>query len=204
MPCCLAHFPCASTFCLTIRLNAVCNAPDSLQGKFKLRSRLAGMPLPKCLRRPVRSAASTRQSQRKKCRVCNHLDPRGHTSSLYEDQSVKEPRASLSLVMDALSLAQVKESGCRFCNVLALVLDAFFSGWRGARVKVNVDIKEKGTIKVTLGGERWKDEIAEIYAAPGKPFFSMVDFRLFFFAQHIWCLALFSLLASIRLFTYAI
>ena len=103
--------------------------------------------------------------------MCNHLDPRGHTSSVYANENVKETRASLSLVADALSLAKVKESGCRFCLVLALVLDAFFPKWRGSRARVNVDIKEKGTIKVTLSGERWKDEIAEIYAAPGRQFF---------------------------------
>ncbi|XP_014560870.1 hypothetical protein COCVIDRAFT_34204 [Bipolaris victoriae FI3] len=125
------------------------------------------MPLPKCLRRPVvRPAASAGQSQRKKCRMCNHLDPRGHANSVYETEAVKEPRASLSLVLDALNLAKVKESGCRFCYVLVLVLDAFFSGWRSARARVHVDIKEKATVKITLGGERWKDEISEIYAAP--------------------------------------
>ncbi|EOA92224.1 uncharacterized protein SETTUDRAFT_178482 [Exserohilum turcica Et28A] len=113
------------------------------------------MPLPKSLRGPVRPATSTRQTLRKKCRACNHLDPRGHTSSVYDDESAKEPRASLSLVVDALSLSRVKESAY-----------AFFSGWRGARIKVHVDIKEKGTIKITLGGERWKNEIAEIYAGP--------------------------------------
>lgn len=110
--------------------------------------------------------------------MCNHLDPRGHANSVYETEAVKEPRASLSLVLDALSLAKVRESGCRFCYVVALVLDAFFTGWRGARAKVHVDIKEKATIKITLGGERWKDEIAEIYAAPGRLHFSMADVAL--------------------------
>ena len=119
--------------------------------------------------------------------MCNHLDPRGHTSSVYASEDAKEPRASLSLVVDALSLAKVKESGCRFCLVLALVLDAFFPKWRGARVRVNVDIKEKGTIKVTLSGERWKDEIAEIYAAPGRQLFPMVKSR-FFKPVHWVCL----------------
>lgn len=95
---------------------------------------------------------------------------------MYDDESAKEPRASLSLVVDALSLSRVKESACRFCNVLVLVLDAFFSGWRGARIKVHVDIKEKGTIKITLGGERWKNEIAEIYAGPGRLLFSIAQF----------------------------
>lgn len=110
--------------------------------------------------------------------MCNHLDPRGHANSVYETEAVKELRASLSLVLDALNLAKVKESGCRFCYVLVLVLDAFFSGWRSARARVHVDIKEKATVKITLGGERWKDEIAEIYAAPGRLLFSMADVAL--------------------------
>jgi len=110
--------------------------------------------------------------------MCNHLDPKGHASSIYETEAVKEPRASLSLVLDALSLAKVRESGCRFCYVVVLVLDAFFSGWRSARAKVHVDIKEKATIKISLGGKRWKDEIAEIYAAPGRLQFSMADVAL--------------------------
>ena len=136
------------------------------------------MPLPRSLRRHVRpatSTVSTRQSQRRRCRTCNNLDPRDHASSVYDNESVKEPRASLSLVLDALSLSKTKENGCRFCNVLIVVLDAFFEKWRGARIRVNVDIKEKSTIKISLDGERWKDEIAEIYAGSGRrPFPSCI------------------------------
>ncbi|KAF1833342.1 HET-domain-containing protein [Decorospora gaudefroyi] len=124
------------------------------------------MPLPKSLRRPVRrtSSSSTSQHQRKKCRMCNNLDPRGHASSSYQSEAAKEPLASLSLVLDALSLSKTKQGTCRFCHVLTLVLDAFFEGWRGARVRVNVDLKEKATIKVSLDEERWKQETVEIYA----------------------------------------
>lgn len=132
------------------------------------------MPLPKSLRRPVRrtsSSSSISQPQRKKCCTCNNLDPRGHASSICLDETAKEPKASLSLVLDALSLAKTKETargGCRFCNVLILVLDAFFEKWRGARVRVNVDLKEKGTVKVSLDGDRWKNEVVEIYAGSGR------------------------------------
>jgi hypothetical protein len=72
-------------------------------------------------------------------------------------------------VLDALSLSKTKESGCRFCNVLILVLDAFFEHWRGAGVKVFVGLKEKATIKVNLDGERSKNETVEIYAGSGRP-----------------------------------
>lgn len=134
--------------------------------------------------------------------MCNHFDPRDHTNSVYENEDAKEPRASLSLVVDALSLAKVTESGCRFCLVLALALDAFFGGWRGARVRVNVDIKEKGTIKVTLGGERWKDEIAEIYAGPGR-LFSLHGECIVFFKQHIECIVSLSVRAKQTAVMYA-
>jgi len=131
------------------------------------------MPLPKSLRRPVRPtpSSSTGQSQRKRCQICNSLDPRGHTSSIYLDEAGKESKASLSLIVDALTLSKTKDvngRGCRFCNVLVQSLDVFFEKWRGSRARVNVDMKEKSTIKVSLDGERWKGEIIEIYAGSGK------------------------------------
>ncbi|KAL6707990.1 hypothetical protein ACN47E_003664 [Coniothyrium glycines] len=128
------------------------------------------MPLPKSLQRPVRrtsSSSSTGASQRKRCRTCNNLDPRDHPSSVYETEAAQVPKASLRLVLDALSLAKTKDAskgGCRFCNVLIVVLDAFFEKWRGTRTRVNVDIKEKSTIKVSLDGMRWKHETVEVYA----------------------------------------
>jgi hypothetical protein len=135
------------------------------------------MPLPKSLRRPViRAASSTGLAQRKRCRTCNNLDPRGHGSSVYASEAAKEPTARLDLVLDALALARTKSTdcgGCRFCNVLVQTLDAFFQKWRGARCRVNVSLKEKGTIKVSIDDERWKGEIVEIYAGSGRfPFLS--------------------------------
>lgn len=135
------------------------------------------MPLPRSLRRPVRRSSSgssfTAQPQRKKCRTCNNLDPRGHVSSICLDESAKEPKAALSLVLDALSLAKTKDvakGGCRFCNILMVVLDAFFEEWRGLRVRINVDLKEKAPVRVSIDGEKWKNEIAEIYAGSGRLF----------------------------------
>ncbi|KAH7094356.1 heterokaryon incompatibility protein-domain-containing protein [Paraphoma chrysanthemicola] len=128
------------------------------------------MPLPKSLRRPVRRTSSSSligQSQRKQCRTCNNLDPRGHTSSVYPDDTNKTARASLRLMIDALSLSKTKDvtnRGCRFCNVLVQALDAFFETWRGSRSRVIVDLKEKSTIKVSIDNVRWKGEIIEIYA----------------------------------------
>src|SRR5690242_14755033 len=68
------------------------------------------MPLPKSLRRPVRrtSSSSSAGTQRRKCRTCNNLDPRGHASSVQDTEALKEPRATLDLVIDALALSNVK------------------------------------------------------------------------------------------------
>jgi hypothetical protein len=131
------------------------------------------MPLPKSLRRPVirtSSSSATGQSQRKRCHICNNLDPRGHASTIHLDESEKESKATLNLVIDALTLSKTKDvsnRGCRFCNALVQALDAFLEKWRGARVPVNVEIKEKSTIKVSIDGEPWKGEIIEIYAGSG-------------------------------------
>lgn len=126
------------------------------------------MPLPKSLRRTAASSSSsTAQSQRTRCSTCNNLDPRNHQGSVYQIEAAKDARASLILVIDALTLTRTKEvgkGGCRFCIVLVLALDAFFEKWRGARVRVHVEIKEKGTVRVSLDGARWKDEIVELYA----------------------------------------
>jgi hypothetical protein len=132
------------------------------------------MPLPKSLRRPVRrssTSSSIGQTQRQRCRTCNSLDPRGHASSIYPDDVAKDTRAQLSLVIDALTLSKTKtvaQRGCRFCNVLVQSLDAFFETWRGARLRINVDIREKATIKVSVDSEPWRGETVEIYAGSGR------------------------------------
>ena len=131
------------------------------------------MPLPKSLRRPVRRApsASAAGTSRRKCRTCNNLDPRGHANSIEDAEALKEPRTSLNLVLDALALSNVRvatSGGCRYCIVLVQALDAFFSEWRGNRTRVNVSIKEKGAIKVSLDGAQWANQMVEIYAGSGR------------------------------------
>ena len=131
------------------------------------------MPLPKSLRRPVRrtSSASSVGTSRKKCRTCNNLDPRGHTNSIEDAEAQKDPRVSLNLVLDALALSNIGSTtsgGCRFCAVLAQVLDAFFDKWRGSRCRVNVNLKEKETIKVSLDGAQWANQMVEIYSGSGR------------------------------------
>ncbi|KAF2635917.1 HET-domain-containing protein [Massarina eburnea CBS 473.64] len=123
------------------------------------------MPLTRSLRQPHRR--STTQIRRKPCQICHNLNPRGHPSSVYSVESEEAALASLSLVLDSSSLAKTKdtqEGGCRFCAVLCQALDAFSQGWRDTLQRVNVDLKEKGTIKVGLDANRWKGERIEIYA----------------------------------------
>jgi hypothetical protein len=70
-----------------------------------------------------------------------------------------------------LSLSKTKDvaqRGCRFCNAIIQSLDAFFESWRGARLRINIEMREKATIKVSLDGEHWKGEIIEIYAGSGR------------------------------------
>jgi hypothetical protein len=124
------------------------------------------MPLRKALRQPQRKLSA--QTRRTLCKTCHNLDPRGHPSSEYSD--LNAPLASLSLVLDATVLSKIKdtkEGGCRFCDVLVQALDVFFEDWRGTRQRVCIDIKEKGSIKVGIDGERWRRDLVEIYAGSG-------------------------------------
>ena len=103
--------------------------------------------------------------------MCNNLDPRGHTNSIQDVEVQKSPRASLDLVLDALALSNIRSptsGGCRFCNVLAQALDAYFGKWRGIRCRVNVYLKEKGTIKVSLDCAQWANQMVEIYSGSGR------------------------------------
>lgn len=142
------------------------------------------MPLPKSLlRRPVRrtsTSSSTGKPQRKRCRTCNNLDPRDHTSSIYPDEDEKNTKARLTLTVDALAFSKTKgvaQGGCRFCNAITQALDAFFREWRGARLKISLELREKGTIKVSIDSKRRRGEIVELYAGSGRqqfPFFRML------------------------------
>jgi hypothetical protein len=136
------------------------------------------MPLPKSLlRRPVRrtsTSSSTGKPQRKRCRTCNNLDPRDHSSSIYPDEDEKESKACLTLTVDALALSKTKsvaQAGCRFCNAIMQALDAFFEEWRGTRVKICIELREKGTIMVSIDSKRRRGESVELYAGSGRPRF---------------------------------
>ncbi|CAI6338355.1 unnamed protein product [Periconia digitata] len=110
---------------------------------------------------------STTQARRKRCSICHDLDPRGHASSVYNSESEKAVLANLSVVLDLFSLAKTKdlrEGGCRFCNVLIQALDALSIGWNGSSRRAFMHLQEKGTIQIELDNEKWRGELVEMYA----------------------------------------
>jgi hypothetical protein len=117
-------------------------------------------------RNSLRQPAALSQTQRKRCRFCNNLDPRGHPNTLYPDST--DGKTSLTLVLAAFDLSRTKapeNGGCRFCNVLIQALDAFCISWRGSRQRITIDLKEKGPLKLTVDNEVWKGRAIELYAA---------------------------------------
>jgi hypothetical protein len=131
------------------------------------------MPLSKPSRPSQRSATSS-STYRKRCRTCNNLDPRGHSMTVHQIEGAKDLKASLTLVLDPLSLSRTRlpsDGGCRYCAVLVSALDTFFEGWRSVRQKILLDLKEKSSIKVSIEVEKWCHEAVEIYAGSGRDIF---------------------------------
>lgn len=117
---------------------------------------------------PPRKISGSSQSRHSPCRTCHNLDPRGQLGSTYNTESSDKAHARLSLVLDALALSRTPKSSrgsCRFCNALCQALDVFADGWRDTRQRINVDIEEKGTIRVGLDQKRWQGELIEMYNA---------------------------------------
>jgi len=128
--------------------------------------------------RSLRSASA--QPHRKRCRMCHNLDPRNHPSSKYDTESSRGARAHLSLVIDAFALSKtkdVKDGGCRYCSLLSQALDAFFGDWRGSRRRINVELKEKESVKLELDCDHWKAEQVEIYCTKSRRFSFFVRTR---------------------------
>jgi hypothetical protein len=143
------------------------------------------MSAPKSLR-PKYQPSGTSSQRRKPCRMCNNLDPRGHASSVYQNDSLKDATTNLTLTLDALSLSRTKPPtlrGCRFCNVLTQALDAFFDDWRGSRQRINVEIREKGSVKVGIDGTKWKGQLIEIFSGAGRDFLFPIVVRIITFHQ---------------------
>ena len=126
------------------------------------------MPLSKPL--PQRSITGS-LGFRKRCRTCNNLDPRGHPMTVHQTEAGKDVKASLTLVLDPLSLSRTRspsDGGCRYCAVLISALDTFFEGWRSVRQKLLLDLKEKSSIKVSIEVEKWNHEAVEICVGSGR------------------------------------
>ncbi|KAF2662188.1 HET-domain-containing protein [Lophiostoma macrostomum CBS 122681] len=124
------------------------------------------MPLSKPTGSSQRSVTGS-STYRKRCRTCNNLDPRGHAMTVHQTEGAKEAKATLTLVLDPLSLSRTKlpsDGGCRYCALLKSALDTFFEGWRNIRQKILMDLKEKASINVSIEAEKWGHEAVEIYA----------------------------------------
>jgi hypothetical protein len=98
-----------------------------------------------------RTAKSTRSGTRSPCKVCNNLDPRRHSASLYHDRissagkpkaKSKAERVDLNLPLDLWLLKRSSgksKDSCRWCGVLCEALDGLLPEWR----------KESSLLRVT-------------------------------------------------------
>lgn len=100
-----------------------------------------------------------RSTPRKKCALCNSLDPRGHVSSSYRDR--KKATAHLVLAIDTSRLNRVPNDGCRFCLLLCQALDKCSSGWRRSKQGTSVRLEIEEGQPVLLG---FRDEFWQLYA----------------------------------------
>ena len=126
--------------------------------------------MPKALRSKTLQPPPTRR--RGPCKLCNNLDPRGHTATAYDAESNSRAGASLTLVVDGLKLQSTAEFGCKFCLLVAQALDAFLKDWRASRGRITIDLLEGKPIKVSIEGIKCKGVSLEIYMPHGKTFLS--------------------------------
>ena len=125
---------------------------------------------PKTLRPPPTRSAQKRC--RGPCKLCNNLDPRGHTATEYDAESNSRAGANLTLVVDGLKLQSTAEFGCKFCLLVAQALDTFLKDWRASRGRITIDLVEGKPIKVSIGGIKCNGVSLEIYAPHGRTFLS--------------------------------
>ncbi|KAF2143460.1 uncharacterized protein K452DRAFT_350467 [Aplosporella prunicola CBS 121167] len=102
------------------------------------------------------------------CRTCNNLDPRGHSSTFYDTESTSRSIASLTLIVDALSLKRSREN-CPRCHLVAEALDAHSKDWKTSRPPVLLELTEHAPIRITLQLSRSSSEKVEIYASSNTP-----------------------------------
>ena len=132
-------------------------------------------PRPKALRPKTLQPPPTRSAQKRRrgpCKLCNNLDPRGHTATEYDAESNSRAGANLTLVVDGLKLQSTAEFGCKFCLLVAQALDAFLKDWRASRGRVTIDLVERKPIKVSIEGIKCNGVSLEIYAPHGRIFLS--------------------------------
>ncbi|OCL15225.1 HET-domain-containing protein [Glonium stellatum] len=126
--------------------------------------------MPKALRPKTLQPPAARSAQRRRrspCKLCNNLDPRGHTTTAYDAESSSQANASLTLVIDGLKLQSSGELGCRFCFLVSQALDAFLKDWRTSRGRITINLVEGKPVKVSIEGLKCNGVSLEIYAPHG-------------------------------------
>jgi hypothetical protein len=127
--------------------------------------------MPKALRPKTLQPPPTRSAQKRRrgpCKLCNNLDPRGHTATAYDAESNSRAGASLTLVVDGLKL----QSTAEFCLLVAQALDAFLKDWRVSRGRITIDLVEGKPINISIEGIECNGVGLEIYAPHGRTFLS--------------------------------
>ncbi|KIW78617.1 hypothetical protein Z517_08455 [Fonsecaea pedrosoi CBS 271.37] len=107
------------------------------------------------------STKATRHGARSRCKLCNNLSPRGHTSSSYDADSATKHNANLTLCIDA---RQLSASNCQYCKLLRQSLQGFVGrDWAHIRDPVCIDLLEGSPIKVSVQEPSGKSIVFELY-----------------------------------------
>jgi hypothetical protein len=105
------------------------------------------------------------RTPRQRCRLCNHLDPKGHPSSSFNDKA--KATAHLTLTIEIARLKRVSEGGCRFCLLLCQALDKSANDWRKGSHSIQLDLVEQQPVILSLPGSASDSVVLQIYSPAG-------------------------------------
>jgi hypothetical protein len=122
------------------------------------------------------SGRSHRQRPASRCSICNNLDPRGHAYSRQDEKSggasgkrkLPQWSTALSLPIDSRRLARLTASNCRFCRLLADVVQAFWPSWLDKRPSITLNTGWNTPLRVSLVGQEGIQKLVEIFCSRGK------------------------------------
>jgi hypothetical protein len=121
--------------------------------------------------------ATIRASGRtQRCSICNNLDPRGHGYSRQDERSARvrgskgtpQWSTALSLPIDSRRLSRLTASNCRFCRLLAEVIQEFWPSWSQKKPSVTLNIGWNTPLRVSLVGQDGARKLVEIFSSRGK------------------------------------